>query len=59
MFQHQVIKFQMTSTKLQINLKIQYSMTEMFEILNFGHCDLPFEVAQGGEPVEPFVICDL
>jgi hypothetical protein len=40
--------------------------------LNFGHCDLPFDVAQGGESfdvaqdrepverlVEPFVICDL
>jgi hypothetical protein len=28
-------------------------------ILNFGHCDLPFDVAQGGELVEPFDICDL
>jgi hypothetical protein len=29
--------------------------------LNFGHCDLPFDSAQGGEPVEPllFVFCDL
>jgi hypothetical protein len=28
--------------------------------LNFGHCYLPFDLAQGGgELVEPFVICDL
>ncbi len=27
-----------------------------FGILNFGHCDLPFDWAQGGEPVEPFGI---
>ena len=26
---------------------------------NFGHCDLPFDWAQGGELVEPFVICNL
>jgi hypothetical protein len=39
-------------------------------VLNFGHCDLPFDLAQGGESfdsaqdrepverlVEPFVIC--
>ena len=24
-----------------------------------GHCDLPFDLAQGGELVEPFDICDL
>jgi hypothetical protein len=30
-----------------------------FGISNFGHCDLPFDLAQGGELVEPFVICDL
>ncbi len=34
-------------------------MIKTFEILNFGHCDLPFDFAQGGEPVEPFDICDL
>jgi hypothetical protein len=27
-----------------------------FEILNFGHRDLPFDVAQGGELAEPFGI---
>jgi hypothetical protein len=28
--------------------------------LNFGHCDLPFDLAQGGgELVEPFEICAL
>jgi hypothetical protein len=31
----------------------------MFGILNFGHCDLPIDLAQGGELVEPFVICVL
>jgi hypothetical protein len=31
-----------------------------FGILNLGHCDLPFDLAQsGGELVEPFGICDL
>jgi hypothetical protein len=29
--------------------------------LNFGHCDFPFDLAQGGggELVEPFGFCDL
>jgi hypothetical protein len=27
--------------------------------LNFDHCDLPFDLAQGGELVEPFAICVL
>jgi hypothetical protein len=32
----------------------------LFGILNFGHCDLPFDLAQGGgELVEPFGICFL
>jgi len=32
----------------------------LFGILNFGHCDLPFDLAQGGgELVEPFDICYL
>ena len=26
---------------------------------NFGHCDLPFDFAQGGQLVEPFDIWDL
>ena len=31
---------------------------QLFGILNLGHCDLPFDLAQGGgELVEPFVIC--
>jgi hypothetical protein len=34
-------------------------MFKTFEILNFDHWDLPFDLAQGGEPVEPFVIWDL
>ena len=34
--------------------------SQLFGILNFGHCDLPFDLAQGGgEFVEPFGICDL
>ena len=28
----------------------------MFRSLNIDNCDLPFDWAQGGEPVEPFVI---
>jgi hypothetical protein len=41
---------------------------QLFGILKFGHCDLPIDLAQGGEPVEnpelvevvePFVICVL
>jgi hypothetical protein len=44
----------------------------LFGISNFGHWDLPFDLAQGGDsfdfaqdrepverPVEPFVFCDL
>jgi len=27
--------------------------------MNLGHCDLPFDLAQGGELVEPFGICCL
>jgi len=27
--------------------------------LNFGHWNLPFGLAQGGELVEPFGFCDL
>jgi hypothetical protein len=34
--------------------------SQLFGILNFSHCDLPFDPAQGGgELVEPFVICVL
>jgi len=42
--------------------------SQLFGIGNFGHCDLPFDLAQGGEsfdsaqdrePVEPFGICYL
>jgi len=45
----ELIKSQTPSTKLQANLKFQYSMTKTqnrFGISNFGHCDL-------------FDICDL
>ena len=44
-----IAKYQIPSTKLQTNLKFQYSMTKTknrFGISNFGHCDL-------------FDICDL
>ena len=30
-----------------------------FGFWNFGHWDLPFGFAQGGEPVEPFGLCNL
>ena len=71
-FKHRYIKSQIPSTKIQINLNIQFSMTKTFGILNFGHCNLPFGLAQGGESfdfaqdrepverlVEPFDIWDL
>ena len=34
------VKSKITSTKLQINLKFQHSMTKAFEIWNLGHCYL-------------------
>jgi hypothetical protein len=49
------VNFKFDSTELVAG---QYSMTKTFEILNFGHCDLPFDsfdletldrLAQGGE----------
>jgi len=38
--------------------------SQLFRILNFGHCDLPFDLAQGGEVVSlsnhlVFVFCYL
>ena len=39
-----------------MNLK---DLFPLFGILNFGHCDLPFDLAQGGELVKPFGIYDL
>jgi hypothetical protein len=50
-------KHQITNTNIQISIKIK---SQLFGILNFGHCDLPFDLAQGGgELVEPFGFCDL
>jgi len=52
----------MTSIKFQINSNIQISnkiKNQLFRILYFGHCDLPFDLAQGDELVEPFGICVL
>ena len=31
----------------------------ILSVLNFGHSYLPFDLAQGGELVEPFEICIL
>jgi len=39
-FKHRYIKSQIPSTKIQINLNIQFSMTKTFGIWNFGHCNL-------------------
>jgi hypothetical protein len=54
------MKSQISSTKLQTNLKFQYSMTktDLVRRRRIGHCDLPLDLAQGGELVEPFGICD-
>jgi hypothetical protein len=66
---------EISNSKHQITIKSQISISydqNRFGILNFGHCDLPFDLAQGGESfdsaqdrepaerlVEPFGICDL
>jgi hypothetical protein len=53
---------EISNSKHQIPMKSQFSISNhpnRFDILNFGHCDLPFDLAQGGELVEPFVICYL
>ena len=68
-------KPEITNYKHQITNKFQISnkiKRQLFGILNFGHCDLPFDLAQGGESfdaaqdrepverlVEPFGICYL
>ena len=49
-------KIQAPNDTIQISNKIK---RQLFGILNFGHCDLPFDLAQGGELVEPFDNCDL
>jgi hypothetical protein len=59
----------LNSNNFQISKEIK---NQLVGILNFGHCDLPFDLAQGGESfdfaqdrepverlVEPFDICDL
>jgi hypothetical protein len=46
------------TTTININFKFLMTKTWVW-ILNFGHYDLPFDGAQGGELVEPFEICDL
>jgi hypothetical protein len=56
-------KPEITNYKHQITNKFQISTKfkrQLFGFLNFGHCDLPFDLAQGGgELVEPFGICVL
>ena len=67
-----VEEYEISNSKHQITNKSQISILNdqnRFEILNFGHCYLPFDLAQGGESfdaaqdrepverlVEPFVI---
>jgi hypothetical protein len=41
-------KLQAPNYNIQILNKIK---SHLFGILNFGHCDLPFDLAQGGEVV--------
>jgi len=54
-----------TMPKAGKNLKFQHSMTKTFQdktlfgFSNFGHWNLSFDVAQDGEPVEPFDVWDL
>jgi hypothetical protein len=50
---------QISNPKHQIINKFQIPILNdqnNFGISNFGHCDLPFDLAQGGELVEPFGI---
>ena len=49
----------MTETHLVLPLLADSPKSVMFRICFFGHWILPFDIAQGGEPVEPFGICDL
>ncbi len=45
------------TNKFQISISNKIK-SQLFGILNLGHCDLPFDLAQGGgELVEPFGIC--
>ncbi len=39
--------------------RISYFEYRISGLSGLGHCDLPFDLAQGGEPVEPFDIWDL
>ena len=59
---HLILKLGQINYNIQISNKIE---SQLFGILNFGHCDLPFDLAQGGgesfdfaqdrEPVERLV----
>jgi len=49
----QIPMTEIQKSKLSVSLE---SISEPFSSLNIGNCDLPFDLAQGGEPVEPFVI---
>jgi hypothetical protein len=54
---HLILKLGQINYNIQISNKIK---RQLFGILNFIHCDLPFDLVQGGgELVEPFVIYDL
>ena len=73
--QHQIILRISTGTDLAnaiMGLILIYEIIDRFRISNFGHCDLPFDLTQGGESfdfaqdrepverlVEPFDIWDL
>jgi hypothetical protein len=51
---------EITNNKTQIPNKSQNTMNQIpnvFESLEIGIWILPFDLAQGGELVEPFVIC--
>jgi len=51
--------WKISNSKHQITNKSQIPILNdqnRFGIWNFGHCYLPFDLAQGGELVEPFDI---
>jgi hypothetical protein len=43
----------------KLQRQCQRQLIQKALILNFGHSYLPFDLAQGGELVEPFGVCIL
>ncbi len=48
----------MTETTSFFGFRVKENVVEGLDHLDFGHSVLPFDSAQGGEPVEPFRVSD-